>query len=112
MTQITKKAPVEKVKIVKSDVIAVLDAGKTRQELADHYGLSLLQMKAAMKAMNLTHNKAKKITFEIVDDLATETVEAPIVTAPVAETVVTEEAKPTKNVEAKAEKVAAVVEKF
>lgn len=109
MTQITKKAPVEKVKIVKSEVIAALEAGKTRQELADHYGLSLLQMKAAMKAMNLTHNKAKKITFEIVDDLA----ETKTVNAPTTDNIVTEEVKPVKNVEAKVEKAApVVVEKF
>jgi hypothetical protein len=108
MTQATK-TPVEKVKIVKSEVVRLLEEGKNRQELADHFGMPVAQMKKAMIAMKLTHKKAKKVTFEIIDDLATETTDTPVV-----EAVVTEEAKPTKNVEVKAEKKAdaSVVERF
>lgn len=52
-----------------SDVHAMLDAGKTREEIQAHYGLSKTQLQALFREDTLKNRKAKKpLGLNIVSD--------------------------------------------
>ena len=58
----------ERVKLSKRDVLAQIEAGMTRKEIAEIYGLPVVQMNKAITALGLSGVRAKKVMFEIVPD--------------------------------------------
>jgi hypothetical protein len=76
--------------IRKSDVITMIENGKTREEIAVHYGIPKGQIAKAFKQLGLVGVKAKKVSFVIEDDTVSDTPE------PFME----DEQSPTMNVEA------------
>jgi hypothetical protein len=64
--------------IRKSDVIAMIENGKTREEIAVHYGIPKGQIAKAFKQLGLVGVKAKKVSFVIEDDTVSDTPEEPI----------------------------------
>lgn len=57
-----------KVQLKKSQIIADIENGMTRVELANKYGISAGQIKKALTAMGIADMKAKQVKFEIVDE--------------------------------------------
>ena len=54
--------------IKKSELISLInDKGYTRAELAEHYNVSVAEVNKYLKALNIKM-RAKKMTYEVVDD--------------------------------------------
>ena len=59
--------------IKKSELVSLInDKGYTRKELAEYYKVSVAEVNKYLKVLNLKL-RAKKMTYEIVDDTAVET---------------------------------------
>lgn len=69
----TEAAPLKQVK--KSELTAMVNEGKKRNEIAAHYGLKEAQVVKLLKAAGLKIRKFHLPTFELVDDTAEETVQ-------------------------------------
>ena len=67
----TEAAPLKQVK--KSELTAMVNEGKKRNEIAAHYGLKEAQVAKLLKAAGLKIRKFHLPTFELVDDTAEET---------------------------------------
>ena len=83
----TEAAPLKKVK--KSELTAMVNEGKKRNEIAAHYGLKEAQVAKLLKAAGLKIRKFHLPTFELVDDTVEET--APMRDIPVTEEATAEE---------------------
>lgn len=60
----------EKVKITTTEVLELLDLGKTRDEIREHYGLSNPDLKRLFKHPRLKGRKTKKAPgFDLEDDI-------------------------------------------
>ena len=83
----TEAAPLKQVK--KSELTAMVNEGKKRNEIAAYYGLKEAQVAKLLKAAGLKIRKFHLPTFELVDD----TVEgdAPMMDIPVTEEATAEE---------------------
>ena len=56
-----------------SDVLDLLDNGKSREQIAEHYGLTMADVRRLFKHEKLKGKKAKKQgMFELVDDIPAE----------------------------------------
>lgn len=56
--------------IKKSELVALInDKGYTRAELAEHYNVSVAEVNKYLKALNIKM-RAKKMTYEVIDDTA------------------------------------------
>ena len=84
----TEAAPLKQVK--KSELTAMVNEGKKRNEIAAHYGLKEAQVAKLLKAAGLKIRKFHLPTFELVDDTVEET--APMRDIPVTEEATAEEA--------------------
>ena len=62
----TEAAPLKQVK--KSELTAMVNEGKKRNEIAAHYGLKEAQVAKLLKAAGLKIRKFHLPTFELVDD--------------------------------------------
>ena len=98
----TEAAPLKQVK--KSELTAMVNEGKKRNEIAAHYGLKEAQVAKLLKAAGLKIRKFHLPTFELVDDTVEET--AQMMDIPVTEEATAEEA--TAQVEAVTEEPAQV----
>ncbi len=58
----------DKKKIVKSELIAMMENGMTRPEIAEHYGIPATQLKRAIAQLGLTGTRAKSSMFIVEDD--------------------------------------------
>lgn len=58
----------QRVQLSKKSVMSAIEAGMTRKELAETYGLPMIQMQKAITALGLGGVRAKKVMFEIVPD--------------------------------------------
>ena len=67
----TEAAPLKQVK--KSELTAMVNEGKKRNEIAAHYGLKEAQVAKLLKAAGLKIRKFHLPTFELVDDIVEET---------------------------------------
>ena len=67
----TEAAPLKQVK--KSELTAMVNEGKKRNEIAAYYGLKEVQVAKLLKAAGLKIRKFHLPTFELVDDTAEET---------------------------------------
>ena len=67
----TEAAPLKQVK--KSELTAMVNEGKKRNEIAAHYGLKEAQVAKLLKAAGLKIRKFHLPTFELVDDSVEET---------------------------------------
>ena len=67
----TEAAPLKQVK--KSELTAMVNEGKKRNEIAAYYGLKEAQVAKLLKAAGLKIRKFHLPTFELVDDTAEET---------------------------------------
>ena len=74
----TEAAPLKQVK--KSELTAMVNEGKKRNEIAAHYGLKEAQVAKLLKAAGLKIRKFHLPTFELVDDTVEETAQAEAVT--------------------------------
>ena len=83
----TEAAPLKQVK--KSELTAMVNEGKKRNEIAAHYGLKEAQVAKLLKAAGLKIRKFHLPTFELVDDTVEET--AQMMDIPVTEEATTEE---------------------
>ena len=83
----TEAAPLKQVK--KSELTAMVNEGKKRNEIAAHYGLKEAQVAKLLKAAGLKIRKFHLPTFELVDDTAEET--AQMMDIPVTEEATAEE---------------------
>ena len=63
----TEAAPLKQVK--KSELTAMVNEGKKRNEIAAHYGLKEAQVAKLLKAAGLKIRKFHLPTFELVDDI-------------------------------------------
>ena len=79
----TEAAPLKQVK--KSELTAMVNEGKKRNEIAAHYGLKEAQVAKLLKAAGLKIRKFHLPTFELVDDTVEET--APMRDIPVTQEV-------------------------
>lgn len=86
----TEAAPLKQVK--KSELTAMVNEGKKRNEIAAHYGLKEAQVSKLLKAAGLKIRKFHLPTFELVDDTVEET--AQMMDIPVTEEA-TAQAEPT-----------------
>lgn len=84
----TEAAPLKQVK--KSELTAMVNEGKKRNEIAAHYGLKEAQVAKLLKAAGLKIRKFHLPTFELVDDTVEET--AQMMDIPVTEEATAEEA--------------------
>ena len=66
----TEAAPLKQVK--KSELTAMVNEGKKRNEIAAHYGLKEAQVAKLLKAAGLKIRKFHLPTFELVDDTVEE----------------------------------------
>ena len=66
----TEAAPLKQVK--KSELTAMVNEGKKRNEIAAHYGLKEAQVAKLLKAAGLKIRKFHLPTFELVDDIVEE----------------------------------------
>lgn len=98
----TEAAPLKQVK--KSELTAMVNEGKKRNEIAAHYGLKEAQVAKLLKAAGLKIRKFHLPTFELVDDTVEET--AQMMDIPVTEEATAEEV--TAQVEAVTEEPAQV----
>ena len=98
----TEAAPLKQVK--KSELTAMVNEGKKRNEIAAHYGLKEAQVAKLLKAAGLKIRKFHLPTFELVDDTVEET--AQMMDIPVTEEATAEEV--TAQVEAITEEPAQV----
>lgn len=55
----------------KSEVLKLINEGYTRPELAEHFQISVIEMRRIIKEFNITE-KAKKRSYDLVDDTVTE----------------------------------------
>ena len=78
----TEAAPLKQVK--KSELTAMVNEGKKRNEIAAHYGLKEAQVAKLLKAAGLKIRKFHLPTFELVDDTVEEN-------APMMDVLVTQE---------------------
>ena len=78
----TEAAPLKQVK--KSELTAMVNEGKKRNEIAAHYGLKEAQVAKLLKAAGLKIRKFHLPTFELVDDTVEEN-------APMIDVLVTQE---------------------
>lgn len=69
----TEAAPLKQVK--KSELTAMVNEGKKRNEIAAHYGLKEAQVAKLLKAAGLKIRKFHLPTFELVDDIVEATAE-------------------------------------
>mgnify|MGYP006375677925 CR=1 FL=1 len=69
----TEAAPLKQVK--KSELTAMVNEGKKRNEIAAHYGLKEAQVAKLLKAAGLKIRKFHLPTFELVDDTVEETIQ-------------------------------------
>ena len=83
----TEAAPLKQVK--KSELTAMVNEGKKRNEIAAHYGLKEVQVAKLLKAAGLKIRKFHLPTFELVDDTVEET--AQMMDIPVTEEATAEE---------------------
>ena len=83
----TEAAPLKKVK--KSELTAMVNEGKKRNEIAAYYGLKEAQVAKLLKAAGLKIRKFHLPTFELVDDTVEET--AQMMDIPVTEEATAEE---------------------
>lgn len=63
-----------KVQVRLSEVLSLLEQGKGRQEIAEHFGLSLAEIKNIFEHPKLKGRRPKKVkeeSFNLVDDTAT-----------------------------------------
>ena len=67
----TEAAPLKQVK--KSELTAMVNEGKKRNEIAAYYGLKEVQVAKLLKAAGLKIRKFHLPTFELVDDTVEET---------------------------------------
>ena len=67
----TEASPLKQVK--KSELTAMVNEGKKRNEIAAHYGLKEAQVAKLLKAAGLKIRKFHLPTFELVDDTVEET---------------------------------------
>ena len=79
----TEAAPLKQVK--KSELTAMVNEGKKRNEIAAHYGLKEAQVAKLLKAAGLKIRKFHLPTFELVDD--TVAGDAPMMDIPVTQEV-------------------------
>ena len=80
----TEAAPLKQVK--KSELTAMVNEGKKRNEIAAYYGLKEAQVAKLLKAAGLKIRKFHLPTFELVDDTAEEvTAQAEAVTEELAQ---------------------------
>ena len=79
----TEAAPLKQVK--KSELTAMVNEGKKRNEIAAHYGLKEAQVAKLLKAAGLKIRKFHLPTFELVDDTVEE--DAPMRDIPVTQEV-------------------------
>ena len=79
----TEAAPLKQVK--KSELTAMVNEGKKRNEIAAHYGLKEAQVAKLLKAAGLKIRKFHLPTFELVDDTVEEN--APMMDIPVTQEV-------------------------
>ena len=79
----TEAAPLKQVK--KSELTAMVNEGKKRNEIAAHYGLKEAQVAKLLKAAGLKIRKFHLPTFELVDDTVEEA--APMMDIPVTQEV-------------------------
>ena len=79
----TEAAPLKQVK--KSELTAMVNEGKKRNEIAAHYGLKEAQVAKLLKAAGLKIRKFHLPTFELVDDTVEE--EATMMDIPVTQEV-------------------------
>ena len=94
------------VQIKKSELTAMVNEGKKRNEIAAYYGLKEAQMAKVLKAAGLKIRKFHLPTFELVDDSVEET--AQVMETPVTQEVLgktSEVAEETTPVEATVEEV-------
>ena len=83
----TEAAPLKQVK--KSELTAMVNEGKKRNEIAAYYGLKEAQVAKLLKAAGLKIRKFHLPTFELVDDTVEET--AQMMDIPVTEEATAEE---------------------
>jgi len=69
------------VEIKKSELLALIEGGKKRKEVAQFYGISMASLKRLMKGANLTKLRAPNKGFTFIDDVP----EAPVAPAPAAQ---------------------------
>ncbi len=62
-----KKQPVQ---LRKSEILAKMNAGHSKDEIRLHYGLNANQWAKALKAMGISNKRTKKIDFVIMPDAA------------------------------------------
>lgn len=68
----------EKVKITTAEVLELLELGKSREEIQNHFGLTKPDLKKLFKHPKLKGRKTKKAPgFEIVDDFDVIVISAP-----------------------------------
>ena len=67
----TEAAPLKQVK--KSELTAMVNEGKKRNDIAAHYGVNEAQVAKLLKAAGLKIRKFHLPTFELVDDTVEET---------------------------------------
>ena len=79
----TEAAPLKQVK--KSELTAMVNEGKKRNEIAAHYGLKEAQVAKLLKAAGLKIRKFHLPTFELVDDTVER--DAPMMDIPVTQEV-------------------------
>ena len=81
----TEAAPLKQVK--KSELTAMVNEGKKRNEIAAHYGLKEAQVAKLLKAAGLKIRKFHLPTFELVDDSAEEEISTTSMDIPVTQEV-------------------------
>jgi len=65
----------EKTQIKISDILAMLQNGKTRNDIAEHYGINMTEMKEIFKHPQLKGKKTKKpkeLSYQLIDDISGE----------------------------------------
>lgn len=71
-----------KVQVKKSELIAMLDGGMNREQIAEKLGLNMNQLKTLLKMAGLEGKRTKKIDFVFVDDSEVASQELPPANTP------------------------------